>query len=259
MKLALITGGSRGLGAAVCCEYVERGWRVVEFSRGGAATATGRRRGWRLARRRRGLIESVAGDSSDPLAAQVAVGEALARLADRDYEEVVAVVNAVVSRRIGPLDRLAPAAIDGNLDVNITAQVLFAREVVAAFGDHACPKTLVTISSGAALNGYAGWTLYCAAKAALDSVVRALAVEQADRPHPVVAISVNPGVMDTAMQATIRAASATDFPARQRFVDLHEAGELRSPADVARGARAMRRRAAGPVRGLGGIAVDAAS
>ena len=236
VKLALITGGSRGLGAALCTEYVERGWRVVEFSRGGAGTTTGNAVADRVAPPRDGAaaIENVAVDFSDPLAAQVAVGEALARLADRDHEEVVAVANAGVLPPVGPLDRLAPAAIAANLDVNITAQVLFAREVVAAFGDHACPKTLVTISSGAALNGYAGWTLYCAAKAALDSFVRALAVEQTGRPHPVVAISVNPGVMDTAMQATIRAASAADFPARQRFVDLHEAGELRSPADVAR-------------------------
>jgi benzil reductase ((S)-benzoin forming) len=216
VKLALITGGSRGLGAALCAEYLARGWRVVEFSRSAAAA------------------HSVRVDFADPAAAAAAVGAALARFAGDECDEVVAVANAGVLAPVGPLDRLEPDAVATNLDVNITAQILFAREVVAAFGDHACPKTLVTISSGAALHGYAGWTLYCAAKAALESFVRALALEQEGRPHPITAVSVNPGVMDTAMQAAIRAAAGAEFPSRQRFVDLYEAGELRSPADVAR-------------------------
>jgi NAD(P)-dependent dehydrogenase (short-subunit alcohol dehydrogenase family) len=89
------------------------------------------------------------------------------------------------------------------------------------------------ISSGAALYGYGGWTLYCAAKAGLENFIRALATEQKMEAHPFIAVNINPGVMDTEMQALIRATSAADFPDVGRFVHRKEQGELALPDGVA--------------------------
>ena len=92
---------------------------------------------------------------------------------------------------------------------------------------------IVNVSSGAALKGYAGWSLYCASKAGMEGFIRALAAEERHQEHPFLAISVDPGVIDTEMQASIRAASVTDFPDVERFIRRKSDGGLSSPQSVA--------------------------
>ena len=67
----------------------------------------------------------------------------------------------------------------------------------------------------------------------MEAYIRALAVEQEAEPYPFTAINVNPGVIDTAMQATIRAASAADFPEVERFIQRKRMGGLVDPQDCA--------------------------
>lgn len=215
MGLAIITGGSRGLGAALCDQYRERGWQVVEFSRSALQSF------------------SVRADLSDPRGAAQLFAAALESLATLDVAEVVAINNAAVLAPVGPVERSSPAEIARHLDVNVVSSILFARAFVAAFQEHDCPKTFVNISSGAATKGYAGWSLYCASKAALENYVRAVALEQAARAHPIRAISINTGVMDTAMQAAVRGSRMEDFPELERFLALHREGRLSPPSLVA--------------------------
>ncbi len=91
---------------------------------------------------------------------------------------------------------------------------------------------LVMISSGAASTAYAGWSAYCAGKAALDQWVRAVGEEQRHRGNVRVA-AIAPGVVATAMQEQIRTTSRDDFPAVARFRELHDEDELADPAKVA--------------------------
>jgi benzil reductase ((S)-benzoin forming) len=215
MRLALITGGSKGLGAALCEAYAARGFEVVEFSRSAP-------HGY-----------SVKVDFSQPEATRATVADTLAFLATKPWDEVVVIQNAGVLDPIGPVSRKAHESVLGNIHTNITSALLFFGECLGAFQALPCRKTLVNISSGAALKGYAGWSLYCAAKAATENFIRSVALEQAEEAHPFLAINVNPGVMDTGMQAAIRSSSASDFPLVRRFVERKEAGELRVPAAVA--------------------------
>jgi NAD(P)-dependent dehydrogenase (short-subunit alcohol dehydrogenase family) len=92
---------------------------------------------------------------------------------------------------------------------------------------------LANISSGAAQKGYAGWSLYCAAKAGMENYIRALALEQQAEPHPFIPVNVGPGVIDTEMQALIRTSTASDFPEIERFIVRKEQGALLSPMKVA--------------------------
>ena len=96
-----------------------------------------------------------------------------------------------------------------------------------------CRKVVASISSGAALKGYAGWSLYCATKAGLEGFVRALALEQQPEPHPLLAVSIDPGVVDTQMQALIRTMSKRDFPEVERFIRRKNEGGLSAPSRVA--------------------------
>ena len=86
-------------------------------------------------------------------------------------------------------------------------------------------------ASGAGSSAYAGWSVYCASKAALDHHARAVAL---DRTPGLRIASIAPGVIDTDMQAEIRATSDDRFPDRHRFEALKRDGKLRLPDDAAR-------------------------
>ncbi len=216
MRLAVVTGGSRGLGAALCDHYSAEGWRVVEFSR----TAP--------------REYSVRLDLSDPQTAAETFERALGPLAASSPSEIAAFSNAATIEPAGPVERLKPEDVVRHISANLISAVLFARAFVAVFQKIDCPKTLVNISSGAAKHGIAGWSLYCATKAAVDNYMRSVAAEQADRPYPIRALGIDPGVMDTQMQAQVRGTSVDLFPSVERYVRLKQEGRLAPPAGVAR-------------------------
>ena len=176
---------------------------------------------------------SQAVDLACPREAAAVLGETLGRLAASPVSEVVAFNNAAVVEPVGPVERSSLEAIIEHVNVNVASAILFARAFVAAFQDHDCPKAFVNVSSGAAARGIAGWSLYCATKAALENFVRAAALEQGARTHPISMLSVNPGIMDTEMQATVRSASVEDFPSVERFIRYKNEGALAPPARVA--------------------------
>ena len=90
---------------------------------------------------------------------------------------------------------------------------------------------IVHLGSGAGRNAYAGWSIYCATKAALDHHARAVTLDQ---PPGVRICSVAPGVVDTDMQAEIRATAPERFPMRERFDAYKRDGALASPEHAAR-------------------------
>jgi NAD(P)-dependent dehydrogenase (short-subunit alcohol dehydrogenase family) len=90
----------------------------------------------------------------------------------------------------------------------------------------------VLISSGAAASIYEGWSSYCAGKAAVDQWARVAAAEQRRRSHCRV-FAVNPAPVATRMQDEIRGMDEHDFPAVQKFRELHASGRLNGPPEVA--------------------------
>jgi benzil reductase ((S)-benzoin forming) len=215
MRIAIVTGGSRGLGHALCEQLSTEGYEVIEFSR----TAP--------------HPYSVSTDLSDPQRSRETVRRALLTRKRDACDGLVVIHNAGMLTPIGPAASKSDAAVLANINTNFVSALLVLTEVMAAFQSTPCRKVIANISSGAAQKGYAGWSLYCAAKAGVENYIRALALEQQAQSHPFVAINVDPGVMDTAMQAEIRASSVADFPQLQRFVQRQADGELVAPDVVA--------------------------
>lgn len=215
MRLALVTGGSRGLGRALCEQLIARGWRVIEFSRGAPHAY------------------SVPLDLAAPEAARRALKAALPRVEHAPLEELLVISNAGTLSPIGPASKKPPADVLANLNANFSAAILCMSEVVSHFQAAPCRKVIANISSGAAHKPYAGWSLYCAAKAGLEHFMRSMAVEQEAEAAPFTPINILPGVIDTEMQALIRASSQADFPELGRFIQRHDQGELAAPEDVA--------------------------
>lgn len=217
MKLAIISGGSKGLGKAIAEKFLAAGYEVVEFSRSAPHAY------------------SVKLDFSSPENMLPVLEEHLKELASKAWDEVIVVSNAASLNPIGPTSKKNSLAVLANLNINYTSAILFMSEVIKHFQDQPCHKLIASISSGAALKSYAGWSLYCSAKAGLESYIRTVAVEQEYEPHPVIMLNIDPGVMDTDMQAMIRSSRKDDFPAVDYFIHRKNSGELRTPEQVAGG------------------------
>ena len=182
-RVALITGGSMGLGRALTEELNWRGWRVVVDARDEP-----RLRAAVAALPAPGRVTAVAGDVAD-----AHHRHALARAVEGAGRLDLLVNNASV---LGPSPR--PALADFPLDE--LARVLAVDAIAPlALAQRFLPELertggrIVNISSDAAVEAYAGWGGYGAAKAALDHLSAVLAVE-----HPAVAIyAFDPGDMAT--------------------------------------------------------------
>ncbi|TFW35003.1 SDR family oxidoreductase [Massilia horti] len=209
---AIVTGHTRGLGAAIAGELLGRGVPVLGLARGRADE---------LAARYPGLLEQVELDLADSaqLAAWLGSG-ALAGYLGGEYQ-VALVNNAGVVSPIGPLSDHDPLAVMRAVVLNVAAPLALAAAVVRAT-PHA-ERRILHISSGAGRSAYPGWSVYCATKAALDQHARASALDG----DPAVRIcSLAPGVIDTGMQAEIRATPEARFPMRERFVQMKALGAL---------------------------------
>ena len=214
MKKVIVTGHTRGLGAAIAAELQARGLAVLGLARGRSALAG---------------IEQAEVDMADPAALQAwLAGPAL-----RDFlagaDAAYLVNNAGVVTPVGPLAAQEPAAVLQAVMLNVGAPLALAAAFVQAAPQ--ATRRILHISSGAGRNAYPGWAVYCATKAALDQHARAV---QLDGDARVLAVSLAPGVIDTDMQAAIRATPDANFPLRERFVELKDSGGLTSPEDCAR-------------------------
>src|ERR687893_472448 len=180
---ALVTGASRGLGAALAEVLGRRGWRLVVDGRTPdrlAATVA--------ALPRPDLVTAVPGDVADP-AHRAALAAAVPDRLD-------ALVNNASDLGPTPLPRLAdlpPAALERVLAVNTVPPPALVQAVLPAL--RAARGRVLDVSSDAAVEAYPGWGGYGASKAALDQLTAVLAVE-----HPDLRLyAVDPGDMATDM------------------------------------------------------------
>ena len=214
MKKAIVTGHTRGLGAALAAELQRRGFAVLGLARGASPLAG---------------IEQVQLDMADPAALEAWLAGGALRAFLEDADLALLVNNAGVVTPVGPLAVQDPGEVLRAVALNVGAPLALAAAFVQASAR--AERRIVHVSSGAARNAYPGWAVYCATKAALDQHARAVRLDGDAR---VRACSLAPGVIDTDMQAAIRATPGADFPLRQRFVDLKEGGALDSPEACAR-------------------------
>jgi NAD(P)-dependent dehydrogenase (short-subunit alcohol dehydrogenase family) len=220
MTATVLTGVSRGLGRALFDELYGRGDRLFAIGRNFSAEQ-------RAADPAR--VRLCQADLSRP---DVELPDLPGFLAAGPTDEpVVLIHNAGSVEPIGAIGTLDPARTAASVHVNLLAPMLLTGAVLAAAGER--PTTVLFVSSGAAHRVIDGWATYCATKAGGEMFFAALARQYADDDRVRVA-SVNPGVMDTEMQALIRTSDDVWFPDRDRYRGLAERGELPSPATVAR-------------------------
>jgi NAD(P)-dependent dehydrogenase (short-subunit alcohol dehydrogenase family) len=192
-RVALVTGGGRGIGAATA--------RLL--ARQGAAVA--------LAARTEEEIVSVAaeiegrGGAALPLVVDVTDEASVAAGFERarsEFGPVTILVNNAGTPGVPlPVAAMQPDSWRRVFDVNVTGTFLCAREALPQMAAENWGR-IVNVSSAAARHPMAGMAAYSASKAALDQLTRVLALE--GQPYNVVTTGVYPGVVDTRMQEESR-------------------------------------------------------
>ncbi len=215
--IILVTGASRGLGAATARMGAQLGANVALVARSEddlRAVAEEIRAGG-------GQALVVPGDVSQAEDCRRAVDAAVAHFGALD----AVVNNAGILEPIAPLAEGDPQAWEQNLHVNVLGPLMITQAALPHLRKR--DGRVLNVSSGAAVHIIPGWSAYCVAKAAVNQLTRAMAEEE----PAVTAIAFRPGVVDTAMQAAIRATGSEGMPEEEygRFVRYYEEGELLPP------------------------------
>jgi NAD(P)-dependent dehydrogenase (short-subunit alcohol dehydrogenase family) len=184
-RVAIVTGASRGIGAAIARTFVESGARVVLASR---------------------KIESTdLGPNAHPFAAHTgkeADCVALVKEAIRKFGKVdVLVNNAGTNPYFGPLVEAPEAAWDKTFEVNLKGYFWATREVARHLVDRGAPGAIVNVSSVNGLRAAPFQGVYGMTKAAVISMTRTFALELAAAKIRVNAIA--PGLVDTRLASAI--------------------------------------------------------
>lgn len=217
--LVWISGASSGIGRALVDTVPWSDVRIIDISRSGAEG-----------------VEHVPADLVKPAGWQ-AVAESFYRELDVfDGGRVAFIHCAGTLEPIGFAGEVDPTAYARQVLLNaVSPQVLGDAFIRAVDGRGELESHLVMITSGAATSVYEGWSAYGAGKAAVDHWVRTVGAERRQRGSPCRVLSVAPGVVATPMQEQIRGMDAEDFPQVDKFLGLHERGELRTPHEAAEG------------------------
>jgi NAD(P)-dependent dehydrogenase (short-subunit alcohol dehydrogenase family) len=223
-RVALVTGGGRGIGAATA--------RLL--ARQGAGVA--------LAARTAEEVTSVAAEISGhggtalPLIFDVSDEESVASGFERARAELgpvtILINNAGTPGVPLPVAATKPDSWRRVFEVNVTGAFLCAREALPQMVSGNWGR-IVNVSSAAARHPMAGMAAYSASKAALDQLTRVLALE--GEPYNIAAIGVYPGVIDTRMQEESRGygANLIGKQLHRMFQGYRDFGMLRPPEEPA--------------------------
>ena len=217
-KVAIVTGGASGIGLATARLFAREGSKVAIVGRSeekGVEAVKGLAdEGFETTFHR--------GDVGREEDAQKVVSEVLDL-----YGRVDILVNNAGVYRAAPITEMSVEDWDEVMRVNARGTFLMIRAVAPHMIDSG-GGSIVNVSSTAGISPYAKGTAYCASKAAVIALTRALALELADKGIRVNAVC--PGLTDTPLLRGI----AKDEEAYRKFADLVPIRRIASPEEVAR-------------------------
>jgi 3-oxoacyl-[acyl-carrier protein] reductase len=231
-KVALVTGGSRGIGRAICIKFGEAGAHVVVNYQGNEAAAS---ETVRLVEQAGGSAESCRFDVSD----EAAVRKSIEGIAKHHGRLDILVNNAGMSAD-QLLMRVSAEDLERTWATHVNGAIWCAKAAIRPMM-RAKRGRIINMSSVVAEAGNPGQTAYASSKAALIGLTKTLAREYASRGITVNAVA--PGYIETDMT------SALSEDARQAVLDRTPVGRVGQPEEVAAAAVYLASDEAGYVTG----------
>jgi SDR family mycofactocin-dependent oxidoreductase len=237
-RVALVTGAARGIGAATVRALAASGWAVLATDRCADDPALAYRLGTRDELDR--VVAEAGKAAGDPaavrgLVADVRDGEQLTRavgLAERSWGGLDAAVAAagVIAGGV-PLWQMPAGELDAVLDTDLRGVVNLARAAIPALLRRPQPRQgrFLAVASAAATRGLPMLAAYCAAKAGVAGLIRALAAELGGT--GITANAVSPGSTDTPI--LVESARLYGLPGATSFAARQPVGRLLEPDEVA--------------------------
>lgn len=156
--------------------------------------------------------------------------ELFAMICHEDIDKIVLILNAFSISPIKRIGDMKAEEIEASVYGNVVRNYLLVNETVRYCQANALGLRIINLDSGAADHPLMGWGNYCASKAFINSLLSVVACENPDYQI----VSVDPGVMDTDMQAEIRTAAPDVFDKVDTFRNYKDSGVLKAPKMVAK-------------------------
>jgi 3-oxoacyl-[acyl-carrier protein] reductase len=217
-QVALVTGGSRGIGKAVVQALAREGAKVAFVYKGSEAAAKALEQEITAAG---GTAKAIQGDVADPATADRIAAQVLA-----DWGRLDILVNNAGIIRDGLFVQMEPENWKAVLDTNLDGTFYFCKAVARQMVFKQRSGRIINVSSVAAEHVNSGQANYAASKGAVNAFTRALAVEVGSRSVTVNAVA--PGFIETDMSEAVRS-KAGEFIAK-KLIPLRRLGK---PEDIA--------------------------
>jgi NAD(P)-dependent dehydrogenase (short-subunit alcohol dehydrogenase family) len=234
-SLVILTGASRGLGAAMAEQLLNAGTVMLCLSRGRHPTLATR------AAASQAQLEEWPRDLADSITVADGVEAWLRQFDAHRFDKAVLINNAGAIATVGPSDGSTSVELASALRVGLESTILLTAAFLRATDGWRADRRVLNISSGLGRRAMAGSAIYGTAKAGMDHYSRVVALDEAhraktagDKSRAARIVSLAPGVIDTDMQAQLRAVASAGFPDKAHFEQLHAQGQLVSAEETAR-------------------------
>jgi 3-oxoacyl-[acyl-carrier protein] reductase len=219
-KVAVVTGASKGIGAAIAKHLADEGAAVVVNY---ASSKEGANRVVAAITDKGGRAIAVQADVAKPADIKRLFAET-----KKAFGRLDVLVNNAGIYQFAPLEEVTPEHFHKQFDLNVLGLILASQEAVKHFGS--AGGSIINLSSVVATSAPPNGSVYSATKAAVDAVTRSLAKELG--PRKIRVNSINPGMVET--EGTSSAgitADESDF--RKGFEAQAPLGRIGKPKDIA--------------------------
>lgn len=225
MKYFIITGASRGIGAALAKRLTGENHHLICVSRSRSdelAAFAGSNK-----------VDQLTYDLCELDGIESLVENMLHRVNESIADSICFINNAAMLSPLKPIDQCTSEEIVKHMNTNLLAPLLLISHFLRLTNHWKVERTVMNISSGSAQYPSAGMSCYCTAKAGLNMLTQCIGKEQETRENPVRIIAVGPGMVETDMQVLARNTSKVDLPMADYFIESKEDGRLYTAEEAA--------------------------
>ncbi|RXZ81942.1 SDR family NAD(P)-dependent oxidoreductase [Paenibacillaceae bacterium] len=223
----IITGSSRGIGAELSKQLLKVNHHIICIARTENIEIlnTSRENNYRY--------DFIPFDFSNITDVNRLSDQIFKKISGANAELVCLINNAAAVTPLGSIDECNVEEIVNNVHINMLSPIILTSRFLEATRDWSAKKTIINISSGSGKYPAAGMSVYCSTKAAINMFTKCVELELKARTDAVKIYAVDPGMVNTEMQATARN-ETKDFPLKAYFQEAKNDGNLQEPHEVAK-------------------------